>query len=299
MTMVKRGKAALMGAVFLFGSSGVAFGDMIIIASTVAEHKKDSVVPSGTYLTVPKGASVTLIDVDQNTLVITAPGGKIPGNPTDNTEPGSSSSFMDILKDFFAGSSAPKIGATRGAKPSVEIPTGDCDTLPDSLPVLLQNDCEERAMVLWRDLPRQLKPNLYIGTSKGVENLSYRFGETIRLEAQANFDAYLYCFHQGSDGTTTRFIPYLGSTPRLNANAVGKLPGSLAPEDFYISAGAPHGLDQIDCYATEYDIAGQFPGVLSGNPDLGKNKLRKDVKAVFDKVGTKVAHASIEIEVRN
>lgn len=276
-----------------------ADADMIVIASTVPSIEVNRMVESGSYLNVPEGASVTLIDVHQQTIEITAPGGTVPGDPGNDTSQAESGTFIDMLKRFFAPEAAPKLGATRGAKFNAPEDSGKCAALAADMAVLLQNGCDERAMGIWKAMQSELKSSLFIGTSKGTGTVNYRLGETIQLQAKANFDAYLYCFHQASDGVTTRFIPFIGSTPRLNANAMGQLPGSLASDDFYISAGAPEGRDLIECFATEYDIAPQFPEMLAGDPVLGTNMMGAVSSEVFDKVGTRMAKANLVIEVYN
>lgn len=292
-----RAALVLSGAVMALPLT--AFADMIVIASTVPSIEVNRMIQSGTQITVPEGGSVTLIDIHQNTLEITAPGGIVPGEPTSGTNQGESGSFVDMLKRFFAPEAAPKLGATRGAKLNPGTDTSKCAALAADISILLNNGCDERALGLWKSMQSQLKSSLFIGTSKGTGTVTYRYGETIQLQAQANFDAFLYCFHEASDGSTTRFIPFVGSTPRLNANAMGQLPGSLASDDFYISAGAPEGRDQIECFATEYDVAPQFPEILAGDPALGPNMLDKVTNEVFANIGTRVAQASLTIEVHN
>lgn len=273
-----------------------AFADMIVMASTVPSIAVNQMLPAGTEIVVPEGGSVTLIDIHQNTVEIKAPGGIVPGGSDEASAGNDSGSFIDMLRRFFAPEAAPKLGATRSAK-LPEPPS--CATLPQDLTILFQNNCEERALEVYRAMQSRLDTSLFLGTSKGTGTVTYRLGETIELEAQANFDAFLYCFHESSDGMTTRFIPFVGSTPRLNANAVGRLPGSLANDDFFIAAGAPMGTDKIHCFATEYDIAPQFPNLLAGEPFLGQNMMETLKHDVFGQVGTRVAEAELVVEVYN
>lgn len=295
---IQRYCLAAVFATVLASSVQMARADMIVVASTAPGIEVNTLLPAGTSIRIPDGASVTLIDVHQQTIEIVAPGGIVPGDPGQPTAESEAGSFIGMLKRFFTPEAAPKLGATRGGKPKSS-QSADCHTLANDIKILLEKGCDERALDLWQSMQSKASSSLYLGTSKGSGQVSYRFGETIQLEAKANFDAYLYCFHQASDGTTTRFIPFFGSTPRLNANAVGRLPGSLASGDFYIQAGAPEGQDRVKCFATEYDIAPQFPDVLSGSPDLGKNMLDRIASDVFGQVATRVAQADLAIEVHN
>jgi len=283
-------------------SIGTAHADMFVIASTAPGIEVDQTIANGTVLRLPDGASVTLIDAEENIITIDAPGGEVRAPETDAPTPGGTS-LLDTLRNLLAPKGGNKLGATRGARPgeeAAEAPSPDCPTLPNDLTLLIQNRCEDRIRSILESYRQQVGPQLYVGTDQGSDQPSFQFGETIHLVAKANFNAFLYCFHQGSDGTTTRFIPFYGTTPRLNANAAGTLPGSLAPDDFYIEAGEPEGRDIIECYATDRDLAPYYPDLLARDPFIGSNKLETDVASLFSQAQVgKLASARIAIDVHD
>lgn len=281
---------------------GSAQADMFVIASTAPGIEVDQPIANGTVLRLPDGASVTLIDANENIVTINAPGGEVRA-PESGAPAQAGTSLLETLRNLLAPKGGNKLGATRGARAGTDeaaAPSADCPTLANDLTLLIQNQCEDRIRSILESYRQQVGPQLYVGTDQGNDQPRFRFGETIHLVAKANFNAFLYCFHEGSDGTTTRFIPFYGTTPRLNANAAGTLPGSLAPDDFFIEAGEPEGRDIIECYATDRDLAPYYPELLARDPFIGSHMLESDVARLFGQAQVgKLASARIAIDVHD
>lgn len=276
----------------------VAAADMIVLSSTAPNVQVNRELKAGTRLDIPAGASVTLLDIDGNRFELSAPGGIVPGEPSSEKTLSPSSTLIDALYRVFAPEAYNKILGTRGLPCRLSEMESSCVALSAGMTTLLQDKCCGHAVNLWRSMQTEIPKQLFIGTSRGAGVVSFRAGESLHFEAQSNFDGYLYCFHEASDGTTTRIIPLAGDAPRLNAHAVGRLPGSLAAGQAPFVVDAPTGRDRIKCYASAYELALWFPEFLTGSPTLGSQMLDAEIDDLFADSGRDFATAELLIDIR-
>jgi len=267
---------------------------MIVLSSTAPDIAANREVEAGSRLDIPAGAAVTLLDIDGNRLEMTAPGGVVPGEPATETNFPSSLNLVQALYRIFAPVTYAKLLSTRSLPCRAE---QRCVAMIAGITALMDDHCCQQAARLWQTLQAEIPKRLYIGTSRGAGRVGYRVGEELRLEAQANFDGYLYCFHQAGDGMTTRIVPLVGTAPRLNAHGVGRLPGSLAASKVPFTIAGPAGRDRIKCYASAYELALWHPDLLAGSPVLGERLLDRKIDSLFAGSGRQVATAELVIDV--
>ncbi|MCB2054349.1 MAG: DUF4384 domain-containing protein [Geminicoccaceae bacterium] len=271
----------------LVSAATAARADMVVIATTAPEVTLGERVPDGTRLEVPDGAQVTLISADGSTLTVEAPGGVVGGASSS----GGQRSIIDALQRVIQQEeNVGGVGATRSASPAA------CAGVDDVL-TLLKKGCEREAAARLKELAGTLSPSLYLGAQRPGSRPAFRLGEPIDITVQTNFDAYVYCFHEGSDGSTTRLVPLAGTAPRMEANKPAKLAGDLGQFGALV-ASEPSGIDRLACFASESDLAGEAGDILGGSPSLGKGAIDGRIRQAFagDHDGRSAA-GTLELEI--
>jgi hypothetical protein len=131
--------AALTLALVL--GAGAARADMVVIRSTAPDVAAGQVVAAGAHLTVPRGASVTLLAADGGMQTVEAPGGVVGGRPPAPAEAGVLGTLAALL-DTSAGET--RLGAARGlGQPHCATPEGMLD--PAAIAALARRGCPDEA----------------------------------------------------------------------------------------------------------------------------------------------------------
>ncbi|MEZ5826637.1 MAG: DUF4384 domain-containing protein [Geminicoccaceae bacterium] len=259
---------------------------MVVIATTAPDVALGDEFEPGTAMNLPEGAEVTLISVDGTVQTVRGPGG-MAGVDRAADEGGS---MIEALKQIIRKKeNVGGIGAIRGSG-------NKCDGVDDLL-ALLQRGCEREAALRIEALAADLRPSLFMGAQKPGVKPVFGLGETIDITLQSNFDGYVFCFHEGSDGTTTRLVPLAGEPPSVKANKPASLAGELGSFGSLV-ASDPVGVDRLACFIDELDLAGVEPEVFGGPPVLGKGQLDGKVKKTFEALASgRSAAASLELEI--
>ena len=264
-----------------------ALADMVVIASTAPGIERGQQIAAGTRLDLPEGAQVTLLSVDGSVVTIESPGG-IAGSQ--EAGPASTGVFDTMKRLIEQSENLGNVGAVRSGG------SAKCLGIDDLLE-LLEKGCEREAAQRIQELAKDVRPSLFVGAQKPGSRPAFGLGETIDITVQANFDAYVYCFHEGSDGTTTRLVPITGEPPKLAANQPANLAGDLGKFGTLV-AGDPVGVDRLECFASEQNLALVEPDIFSGSPSLGVGQLDGAVRHSFsDLASERSAVAGIELEI--
>ncbi|CAH2602424.1 conserved protein of unknown function [Rhodovastum atsumiense] len=133
--------------------------------------------------------------------------------------------------------------------------------------------CQEQFDARLRQLARAtIPPELWLTSTRG-RSPSYRPGESIRLQAQADIDGFLYCLARSDDRSVVPILPRGGgaeSAP-LRAGVALSIPGG--PSGPQLRAGVA-GTTWITCWLTDRDRWPEWSHLVSG-------PLATDPDAVF------------------
>ena len=264
----------------------VAHAGMVVIATTAPDIALSDEFEPGDALNLPEGAEVTLLSVDGTVQTVRGPGGVAGIDRASTRDDGVIEVLRQIIrqKENVGG-----IGAIRGSG-------GRCDGVEDLLE-MLRRGCEREAALRIEELAAELRPSLFMGAQKPGRKPVFALGETIDITLQSNFDGYVYCFHEGSDGTTTRLVPLAGEPPSVSANRAVSLAGELG--DFgSLVATDPTGIDRIACFVDETNLAVLEPRIFAGPPVVGKGQLDENVSESFRALASgRSASAELELEI--
>lgn len=265
-----------------------AEADMVVIATTAPNIDLSMVVEPGAKLDLPEGAQVTLLSIDGSMQTIVGPGGMAGVDAAAGEE--GDGRMVDALSQIVRQTrNNHGLGAIRGDG-------GRCDGIHD-LAQLLDLGCRRDAAIRIGELAEQVPPALFIGTQKPGSEPVFTLGETIDITLQSNFDGYVYCFHEGSDGTTTRLVPLSGAAPMLRSGNAADLAGELGGYGPLV-ASEPVGVDRLACFATDRDLAPEESDLVSGPPALGTHQLDGRVRQSFEAQGVeRTAHAIVRLEI--
>ena len=280
-----------LGVTGLLFAATTAQAEMVVIATTAPTIQVGTILNYGSELALPPGSAVTLLAADGTSRTVDAPGGVLTAQAQQSDN---SSRVIEALSGLVVQK---ENGSRLGAIRSVDSADCPASASGEALATLTEAGCFQAATEALGQITDALEPSLYVGTARNGEQ-NYKFGEEITLEVQSNFEAYVYCFHEGSDGLTTRILPLTDRpTPFVSANRPARMPGDLGTAQ--IAAGTPAGLDKIQCYATDRDIAGEMPLIFGGPPEVGVEALDGPIATMFEKIWTeRLAIASVDVSIQ-
>lgn len=114
--------------------------------------------------------------------------------------------------------------------------------------------------------PRQAAPGFFVRADVDHVTRSYREGDTLRVSAVCEVDAYLYVMYQQSDGKTYQIFPN-ASQPENQVKAKKPVQIPAADDLFQWTVAAPFGAERV------FVVASKTPLVKLSAPPLRKGRF--------------------------